>query len=288
MPTLAANAPLSDADYRRVARVVYDHCGIDLTQGDGKKELVQARLTKLVRAGGHASPAAYLAATLAEPASPAFRDLIDALTTNLTSFFRERQHFDHLSGHFLPALLERKRRAGDRRVRAWCAGCSSGEEAYSLGMTLLAAADATPAGPGAVGGWDVKLLATDLSRRVLRLAAAGRYESAKAASVPAILRRSHLADVPGGQVEAGRELRAAIRFRYLNLVDAWPFAGPFDFIFCRNVMIYFDKPTQERLVNRYHRCLAPGGLLFTGHSESLGKLDHPLAYVAPAVYRRAA
>ena len=283
MPTLAAPSSLSDADYRRVVRVVYDHCGIDLSQGDGKKELVQARLTKGTRAGGHASPAAYLEGVLAEPGSPAFRDLIDSLTTNLTSFYRERQHFDYLTDAFLPPLLQHKRRVGDRRVRAWCAGCSTGEEAYTLGMILLDAV----AAPSSGGGWDAKLLASDISRRVLRIAAEGRYDEAKARPVPPGPRGRYLDELPSNRaVRAGSSLRAVLRFRYLNLMEPWPFSGPFDFIFCRNVMIYFDKPTQERLVNRYFGCLAPGGLLFTGHSESLGKLSHHFEYVQPAVYRR--
>jgi chemotaxis protein methyltransferase CheR len=282
--TAATTSPnLTDADFARLSDIVYKHCGINLH--DGKVELVRARLAKQMRVGGFDSPTAYLNHVLADPSRPEFTQLIDALSTNLTSFFRERNHFDHLENEFLPKLLADKKRRGQQRVRAWSAGCSSGEEPYSLAITLLEAT-----GGGAANGWDVKLLATDLSTRVLAMAQRGAYDKQKADGIPQPLRSKYFAaNKFDGRAfyDASVALRQVIAFRHLNLMNPWPFSGPFDFIFCRNVMIYFDKPTQQRLVGRFHDCLAPGGLLFTGHSESLTGVEHRFRYVQPTIYGKA-
>lgn len=297
MNTTLEDATLTDGDFRRVATAVYKHCGISLN--DSKRDLVRARLAKEVRVSGSASPAAYLDRVLAAPGGPAFTAFIDAISTNLTSFYRESDHFDYLSDKYLPALFARKRKAGDGRLLAWCAACSSGEEAYTLGMTFAEAARATPRGTGT---WDVRILASDISTRVLKVAEAGVYPEARLAGVPADYRdryfRPTAADEGDGRrrpaagsrptpsFEVAPGLREAIRFRHLNLMDAWPFKGPFDVIFCRNVMIYFDKQTQERLVGRFFDVLQPGGMLFTGHSESLTGIAHRFANRGPSVYEK--
>jgi chemotaxis protein methyltransferase CheR len=289
---------LSDADFERISDVVYRHCGINLH--DGKKELVRARIAKQMRVGGFDSAAGYVDHVLADPDGDAFYDFIDSISTNLTSFFREVGHFHHLTDVFLPALLAKRRKANSGRVRAWSAGCSTGEEPHSLALTLLDALERF--GPPAPGcAWDVKLLATDISTRVLRKAKAGRYSKDRVSSIPAAMRSQHCLPVgaAGGSGRAaaaarGEEqmfemspaVRRLISFRYLNLMEPWPFAGPFDFIFCRNVMIYFDKPTQQKLVGRYFDVLEPGGLLFTGHSESLTGIAHKFRYVQPTIYQK--
>ena len=278
--TTEPQTKLVAADFSRLADVVYRHCGINLN--DGKRTLVEARLGKLVRQGGFASPADYLDEVLDRPADPAFVKLIDALSTNLTSFFRENDHFQHLTREFLPELLARKAAVGVRRIRAWSAGCSSGEEPYTLAMVL---SEAVPA----VDRWDVKILATDISTKVLATAEQGSYDAERTAGIPPQLRAKYFAAnrLDGHAFfDAQASLRRMIAFRRLNLMEPWPFAGPFDFIFCRNVMIYFDKPTQAALVNRYHQALAPGGLLFTGHSESLTGVKHPFEFVRATIYRK--
>lgn len=271
---------LTEAEFRQISDLVYRHCRINLHQG--KKELVRARIVKRVRAGGFTSVTEYLDHVLADRTGQEFPELINSLCTNLTGFFRESAHFAHLSSTFLPALLAKKRKQNRDQLLGWSAGCSSGEEPYSLAMTLLEAIEGS-------GRWDVKILATDISTRILRIARTGNYAKAKAEAVPPLLRTKYL--MPGTAdgraiVHIRPGVRDLVRFRYLNLMEAWPFAGPFDFIFCRNVMIYFDKPTQQGLVNRFWERLRPGGLLFTGHSESLTGISHRFGYVQPTIYVR--
>jgi chemotaxis protein methyltransferase CheR len=251
---------LTDRDYQRISQLVYDHCGINLHEG--KRELVRARIAKRLRAKGLTSVSEYMDHVMADSSGSEFAVLIDAMSTNLTSFFREAGHFTHLNTRFLPRLIERKRAAGSNRIRVWSAGCSTGEEPYSLAITLLEALEGT-------GSWDVKILASDISTHVLKVGGAGAYARSRTENLPVQYRSKYFRceTVGGEQVfTALPVLKQMIHFRHLNLMAPWPFSGPFDFIFCRNVMIYFDKPTQQRLVGRYWDCLAPGGLLFTGHT----------------------
>ncbi len=275
-----AHELLSEGDFQRLSDAVYRHCGINLH--DGKRELVRARISKRLRLGGFPNATEYVRQVLSAGEGDEFTELIDALSTNLTSFFREIGHFDHLTQSFLPELLCRKRSARGNRIRAWSAGCSTGEEPYSLAITLL---DATGDDPS----WDVKLLATDISTKVLETARAGFYDKARIDSVPPMLRGRYLTSSRAegrGVYEVAPAARRLVTFAYLNLMEPWPFTGPFDFIFCRNVMIYFDKPTQQKLVNRFWDCLDRGGLLFTGHSESLTGISHRFRYVQPTIYAR--
>jgi chemotaxis protein methyltransferase CheR len=277
---LANREMLSEAEFRHISDLVYRHCGINLHEG--KRELVQARLAQRLRATGCADATEYLHRLETDRRGQEFSRLIDAVSTNLTSFFREPGHFDFLRERLLPELIRRRRQQGDSRIRAWSAGCSTGEEPYSLAMTLLEAL-------GREGRWDAKLLATDISTRALQKARTGRYEKQRVATVPpALLTRYFTASRVEGQTwyEATASLREVVRFAHLNLMDAWPFTGPFDFIFCRNVMIYFDKPTQQRLVDRFWEIMESGGYLFTGHSESLTGVAHRFRYVQPTIYMK--
>jgi chemotaxis protein methyltransferase CheR len=175
-----------------------------------------------------------------------------------------------------------RRNQGTRRMRVWSAGCSSGEEPYTLGMVLLEAAE--------LRGWDVRILGTDLSTKVLGVAAEGVYDQTRFRDTPRHLISRYFTCVrqTGGlkKYKVGDALRKTVKFARLNLMESWPMRGPFDAIFCRNVMIYFDKPTQGRLVNRFWDILAPGGTLFIGHSESLTGIQHRFRYVQPTVYQR--
>ena len=268
---------VSARDFRRVSEALYAHCGINLQ--DGKEELVQARLAKLLRRSGE-KVSEYLDRVLENPGSAEFTQLVDSLSTNLTSFFRESNHFTYLSGSLLPALFARKKARGEKTIRGWSAACSSGEEPYTLAMVTLEAMEAE----GAM--FDAKILATDISTKVLEMAKAGVYDRQRTQPVPAALKAKYLISRKDKQSEVSGALRNVVRFGHMNLVKPWPFTGPLDFIFCRNVMIYFDKPTQQALVNRFHEILAPGGMLFTGHSESLTGVAHPFRFIQPTIYEK--
>jgi len=265
---------LTEEQYLRVSNAIYNHCGINLH--DGKKTLVRARLAKRLRQSDFRSVSEYIDFALSAEGNKEFSRLVDSISTNLTSFFRERVHFDYLKNEFLPNLLS----CGKNKIRAWSAGCSSGEEPYTLAITLLEAVED-------YGGRDIKILATDVSREILDRARHGTYDKDKVAPLTPQQRQRYLVPnvIEGYKVyQVKNLLRNLIRFNYLNLMEQWPFSGPFDVIFCRNVMIYFDKPTQEKLINRFYDCLGQGGLLCIGHSESLTGINHKYRYVLPATY----
>jgi len=268
--------PLEAAQFRRIGEIVSPVCGIELPPG--KEELVRSRLTGRLRALGFATFAAYVAFVERDASGRELSAMVDAITTNKTSFFREPLHFAHLREHTLPAL-----RARGGPVRMWSAGCSSGEEPYSLAMLVR---DTTREGEWS----DMRILATDISRRMLERARAGVYEEDAVRDVPIELVTRYFTVAraqPPRTYRVTDAVRALVRIARLNLVSAWPMRGPFDVIFCRNVMIYFDRPTQQRLIHRFWDMLAPGGELFVGHAESLTGLAHQFTYVRPAVYMKA-
>jgi chemotaxis protein methyltransferase CheR len=271
---------LGEQEFRLISDLVYKHCGINLH--DGKKELVRARLAKRLRESRFDNFSDYLRYVLDDPTGREFSILVDSLSTNLTRFFREEQHFEYMRSQWLPRILEAKQSRHNLRIRGWSAGCSTGEEPYSIAINLLEAIEGK-------GHWDVKLLATDVSTRVLEQAQRGVYEKDRIEPIPLPLRNKYLTRVREGgreMYEVAPSLRSVLIFRYLNLMQDWPLKGPLDFIFCRNVMIYFDKPTQGRLINRFYDLLAPGGVLFTGHSESLTGIEHRFRYVQPTIYTK--
>ncbi len=267
---------LTEAHFERVRDLLYRLCGIVLRPG--KEGLVKARLSKRLRALGLPGFADYLALVEGDSGGEELSFLVDSMTTNKTSFFREGAHFVFVTECLLPCW----ERQG--RVRLWSAACSSGEEPYTLAMVLREHARIPPR-------LDVRILATDISTRVLEQARRGQYSADKLQDVPAALRVRHFRPVDasedgGPMMELDPEVRRMVGFARLNLMDAWPMKGPFDAIFCRNVMIYFDKQAQGKLINRFHDLLAPGGHLFIGHSESLTGIVHRFRYVQPAVYLR--
>jgi chemotaxis protein methyltransferase CheR len=278
------NVVLTERDFRKISDLVYEHCGINLHAG--KKELVRARLAKRLRCGNFKTFSDYMKHVMADATGKEFSILIDSLSTNLTSFFREEQHFEFLRERFLPSLMERKRAKRDFRIRAWSAGCSSGEEPYSIAITLLDAVQGQ-------GRWDIKILATDISTSVLEVAKTGIYDKQRVEPVSPMQRqryfRTSCTTEDQKVFEVNQNLRDIVIFKYLNLMGSWPIdtsRGGLDFIFCRNVMIYFDKPTQRRLVNRFWDLLSPGAILFTGHSESLTGIEHKFRYVQPTIYAK--
>jgi chemotaxis protein methyltransferase CheR len=264
---------LSDRDLLTIARLVYEKTGIHLHEG--KRALVAARLQKRLRRGGFRSFRQYVRYVQADATGDELTAMLDAIATNHTAFFREPRHFDYLSNTVLPPLI-----AAGRVIRGWSAGCATGEEPYTIAIVLR-----ERLGPDA--RLRASLLASDLSTRALATATAGVYPDARLQDVPPLARR-YFVPAPGarGWWSLAPELRALIDFRQLNLLDVAATGGLMDFIFCRNVMIYFDRDVQQRVVRGLERRLAPGGYLFVSHSESLGSIAHGLTWVAPSVYRR--
>jgi chemotaxis protein methyltransferase CheR len=266
-----------EADFRAISEIAYREAGIVLPQG--KAMLVYSRIAPLVRDSGCATFGAYVMRIREDSAE--CRKAICALTTNHTFFYRESHHFDHFRDTIRPQLLQRLDQGG--KVRMWSAGCSSGEETWSLAMTLL--------GPDRQAGLalarrDIRILASDIATHALTKAMAARYRPEDLKPVPDALRKAWTTPC-GDETEIAPELRAMARFRTLNLLGDWPMQGRFDVIFCRNVMIYFDNPTKERLVARFAGMLAPEGTLYVGHSERVtGPALDQLVPMGPTVYRR--
>lgn len=266
-----------DEDFDALRKLVKDLTGINLS--DQKRELVYGRLARRLRAL-HLRTFAEYRELLASDGGREMGEFCNAITTNLTSFFRESHHFDHLREQVLQPLLAN--RGGARRVRIWSAGCSTGEEPYSIAMTVL---ESLPD----PRGWDIKILATDLDSDVLAKAQRGAYAADRMRSMnPQRLQRffveSRGRDGPGYQVT--QELQSLITFKQLNLMHALPMKGPLDVIFCRNVVIYFDKDTQRELFARVAHLQRPGDLLFLGHSESLFKVSESYTPIGKTIYRR--
>jgi chemotaxis protein methyltransferase CheR len=259
--TFASNSmELNEAEFDFLRHVVTENAGIVL--GPNKRLLVQGRLARRIRDLNLRSFAEYCD-HVRDAGPEELSNLINAITTNVTAFFRENHHFEHLAKKMLPEAMQRN--AASRRIRIWSAGCSSGEEPYSIAMTVM---DVIP--PSA--RWDVKILATDIDSEMVKSASNGVYPDDRVASVPVDKQQRWFQHGSGGNAGTMRvkpELNSLITFRPLNLLHDWPIKGPFDVIFCRNVMIYFDQPTRDRLLSRFAGLLAPGGYLCIGHSESI-------------------
>lgn len=268
---------LGDDEFRFLAGFMSRETGIVLS--DHKRQMVCGRLVKRLRALHLRSFAEYVELLQGPGANAEIENLVNAITTNITNFFREPHHFHFLHDHILASrVAERPRRP---RVRIWSAGCSSGEEPYSIAMTM---ADVLKPNDG----WDALILATDIDTNVLRRAEAGLYPAEALKHIPESYRKRFVRRVPGDhdKIQMAEELRTLIRFRRLNLHDDWPMKGLFDVIFCRNVAIYFDKPTQRKLFNRYADYLNIGGMLYLGHAESLIGVTDRFEVADKTVYRR--
>jgi chemotaxis protein methyltransferase CheR len=252
---------LTGADFRRIAETLHSDTGIHLP--DSKMALVYSRLAKRLRALGLKSFREYCALILTHEGADERQRMIAALTTNVTRFFREPHHFEHLRQTVLPPLLEAARRGG--RVRIWSAACSSGQEPYSIALTILSVM------PDAAD-FDVKVLATDIDFNMINEGKSGVYNEEALSSLPSALRQRWFTSTSrqgGKKCGAGPELRALVAFRELNLIGSWPMKGPFHAIFCRNVVIYFEEQTQSKIWSRFTPLLSPGGFLYIGHSERL-------------------
>lgn len=265
--------PMTDSDFARIQEIAYRHTGILLTTE--KKSLVYGRLVRRVRQLNMRSFAEYCD-LIARASYTEKVEFINAITTNLTSFFRESYHFSHLKQDVIPALIDSKNQS--KKIRIWSAGCSTGEEAYSIAMVLKTF--------GVLYDWDVKIFATDLNWKVVNEAQAGIYTADKARSIPSDYH--HLLNIDRQQrtLKIQDEVRDLVSFRQLNLLEAWTLVGPIDLIFCRNVIIYFDQATQQKLFDRFANILGAQAFLYLGHSESMLGVNDRFKPLGHTIYQK--
>jgi len=263
----------SDAEFSLLADIANHHTGIVLAQH--KKDMVYSRLVRRLRALELSSFAEYCDLLQGPAAEHELGNLVNAITTNLTSFFREAHHFEHLRDHIALPMAAGK----EKRLRIWSAGCSQGMEPYSIAMTLKAGLKNAPA-------MDVKILATDIDTNMLDKGVAGVYPMEQYENIPPAYRSDVSKSTRSDTIEMSDALKAFIAFKHLNLLEAWPMKGQFDAVFCRNVVIYFDKPTQAKLFARMAELLKPSGFLYIGHSENLFKVSTQFELIGRTIYRR--
>ncbi len=268
--------------FNQIRKYIYDHARISL--GDNKMELVRARFGKMIRQRKMGGFHEYFKWMKTDTSGEALREAMNAIATNLTSFFRENDHFIYLAKTLIPEIEARGPTSGGKiRLRGWSAGSSTGEEVYTIAMTLCESISKPEM-------WDIKLLATDLDTEVVAHGQRGVYSAERVQGVQTGIVNKYFEKVtdergkPAFRIK--EPLRRMVTFRHLNLFSDWPFRNQFNFIFCRNVMIYFDRPTQEALINKYYSVLAKNGRLFIGHSESLSGVNHQFEYVKPTIYMK--
>ena len=272
--TYSREFSFDDRQFERLRALVASFTGICLS--DAKRDMTYGRIARRLRALGMTDFDQYC--DLIERGDDTeLEHFVNAITTNLTSFFRERHHFEYLAESVLPEVLERNR--AERRLRIWSAGCSTGEEPYSIAMTAL---DSCPR----MSGWVARILATDLDSDVLERASNGIYASDRVTGIDRARQSRWFQRGADQRVRVVPEVRDLIRFRRPNLMEPWPMRGPFDVILCRNVVIYFDKETQRRLFDRYAEILAPAGVLFVAPSECPSRVPVRIDVIGQTPYRR--
>lgn len=268
---------LGDREFDQIRKIVYDRTGINLT--DAKREMVYSRLSKRLRQLGLDGFREYCA-IIQEESSNELGNFINSITTNLTSFFREKHHFEYLKQQLVPGIVKEGRPGNT--IRIWSAGCSTGEEPYSLAITMTETLRNFP-------GWSVKILATDLDTAVLEKGRNGIYGAERVSGLSELVVKKWFSKGSGdneGMVRVKPELRQMIMFKQLNLMGEWPVKQGVDIIFCRNVVIYFDKPTQTKLFDRFANHLGPQGFIFIGHSESLYQVSDRFDLLGQTIYRK--
>ncbi len=267
--------PMSEDNFAIISKLAHDYTGIVL--GAHKRDMVYGRLARRIRSLGLSNFDQYCE-LISDPGSGEINFFINAITTNLTSFFREPHHFEFLKHTVFPEL--QRKQSQNKRLRIWSAGCSTGEEPYSLSIVVNEEMNKA--------GWDCKILATDLDSNVLAHGQQGIYDIARINTVSeASKNRWFLKEANNpGLVKVKPALQQCLSFKRLNLLENWPMKGPFDVIFCRNVVIYFNKDTQRQLFDRYANILADGGYLFIGHSESLHKVSDRFVSLGKTIYQK--
>ncbi len=283
MQDQTTTAALTQKEFNLFRELIYKEAGISL--GDGKQQLVASRLSKRLRACDLTTFTQYYDfLKKGDPNGEERLRMINSLTTNKTDFFRESHHFEYLRRTVFPQLEKQARETGERKIRIWSAACSTGEEPYTLAMTVL-----DHFGPTTFHGWDIRILASDVDTDVLAHAQKGLYEADRVADVPRDVLKRHFLKTskdPEAPLRIRPELQEMITFRRINFIEpAWPIQTDFDIIFCRNVMIYFDEKTQDTLLTRFSEQLKPNGHLFIGHSESILRLDDLYQSLGNTVYQ---
>ena len=272
----------SDADFRSLVQIARQHTGIALS--DGKRDLVYGRLSRRLRALGFSSFRQYRDYLEGPDGVREIEKFINSISTNHTRFFREEHHFEHFRPNVAAAFVNKMNGAGGGRLRIWSAGCSTGEEPYTIALVLKQEI-------ANIARHDVRILATDIDTEVLAKGAAGEYSAAALDEIPRGYRpyfQAKDSETKGTRITMNEDVRSLIAFRRLNLIEKWPFKGLFDAIFCRNVLIYFDNETKSSLIDRFVNQIRPGGWLYLGHSESLIKSHPGLRLVGRTIYRREA
>ena len=272
---------LSNKEYEMFVDLIYKTSGINL--GGNKQDLLRTRFQKIIRRLDVKSYSDYYKYVVNDKKGSAFSEMIDAISTNHTFFFREKDHFQLLQSKVLPAILQKKNLSRNKKMRIWCAASSSGEEPYTIMISLLEAMN--------TANWNIKMLATDISTKILKKAMEGKYRRQQIKEISPLLIEKYF---DWELIEKEKiftikpSLKTLISFRKFNLMtSSFPFKGKFDFIFCRNVMIYFDSPTQQTLVNKMIDFLEDDGYLFIGHSENItGTARSRLNPLAPAAFQK--
>jgi chemotaxis protein methyltransferase CheR len=265
---------IKDNEFNELVAFIHDNYGVDLHK---KRALVEGRLGNYIPSLGYDSFGDYFAFAKSDKSGEELVTLLNRLTTNYTYFMREREHFDFYRNTILP-WIDKELRTKDLRV--WCAGCSTGQEPYTLALLTLEYLGS------AAAGWDHTILASDISDRALALAKKGLYPKSDFNEMPAEWVKKYFVSYDENQYSVSDKLRRSLAFRRFNLLDKFSFKKPFQTVFCRNVMIYFDIPTKNTLINKYYDWLVPGGYLLIGHSESLSGCTHRFRYVMPSVYQK--
>lgn len=270
---------ISDAEFSNLRDLIHQRFGINLTEQ--KRSLLVGRLQKLMRTRGFSTFQQYTDFLTNDKSEQGLSELVDLISTNHTYFNREKDHFDYFYNTALPDVITRLKQQNRRDLRIWCAGSSTGEEPYTLIMLMMEYLGAD------YKNWDAGILATDISDKALSAARAGIYTQDRVDQLPANLRNKYFIPASDKKLAVRDDVKRETTYRRLNLMNAkFPFKKPFQIIFCRNVMIYFDQPTRDALVTRFHRTTEQDGYLFIGHSETLGRTQTLYKYLQPALYQK--
>jgi len=270
---------INDNEFELISKLVYDQFGIKLTEK--KKALVIGRLQKVLKKLGFHKFSDYYNYVINDSSKLAISELINQISTNYTYFYREGKHFDFFLKVALPEIIEKLKKSRSNDIRIWCAGCSSGEEAYTLAMLLMEYLDKD------YRFWNAGILATDISEKALNVAKEGIYTTNEISSLPKTYIQKYFKRLNEDKWEVSEKLRKEVTFRRFNLMNnVYPFKGEFHIVFCRNVLIYFDSITRTKIIGNIHQFLIPNGYLFIGHSESLGREQNLFKYLLPAVYKK--
>ena len=270
---------ISTTEFAQLRDLIHERFGINLTEQ--KRSLLVGRLQKLMRQRNLQTFTDYYDYLKTDKTEGALGELVDLISTNHTYFNREKEHFEYFSQTALPYVINKLKQQNRKDLRIWCAGCSTGEEPYTLLMLMMEYLGAE------YSSWDAGILATDISDRALTIAKQGSYSTDRVMQLPDNLWKKYFVKTGSEEMTVNNKLKQETTFRRFNLMNkTFPFKKPFQMIFCRNVMIYFDQPTRDALVNRYHQFTEPGGYLFIGHSETLGRNQTLYNYVKPALYQK--